>query len=165
VPHPRISMTGASDPLGPTRTPPAGRFYTCGHQPARPYIREARRVGRGRRSMTEIELSASAINAIASRVVEMLESRPAPSVLIDAAEVARRLGVTRGWVYEHASELGALRLGDGECPRLRFDPERVTSALAIRHAPPPQVSEPARTRSRPHRPNHDVPLLPVCRGL
>jgi hypothetical protein len=39
------------------------------------------------------------------------------------AEVARRLGVSREWVYEHAEELGASRIGTGSRPRLRFPPQ------------------------------------------
>jgi hypothetical protein len=49
--------------------------------------------------------------------------------LVDAAAVAAMLGVTRGWVYEHATELGAVRLGSGTRPRLRFDPQRVGQVL------------------------------------
>ena len=33
--------------------------------------------------------------------------------LVDAAEIARIYGKTRTWVYEHAGELGAIRLGSG----------------------------------------------------
>jgi hypothetical protein len=55
--------------------------------------------------------------------------------LLDAAAVARMLGVTRGWVYEHAAELGAIRLGAGSRPRLRFDPLRVGMALEDGLAP------------------------------
>ena len=33
--------------------------------------------------------------------------------LVDAAAVAAHLGVTRAYVYEHAVELGAMRLGKG----------------------------------------------------
>ena len=43
------------------------------------------------------------------------------SRLLTAAEVAERLHVSRAYVYEHASELGALRLGDGPKAHLRFD--------------------------------------------
>lgn len=39
---------------------------------------------------------------------------------LDAQEVAERLGVSREWVYEHAGELGARRIGSGRRPRLRF---------------------------------------------
>lgn len=40
--------------------------------------------------------------------------------LVDAAEVARILGKARSWVYDHAGEPGAVRLGSGPRPRLGF---------------------------------------------
>lgn len=63
------------------------------------------------------------IEAIAERVVELLQApvdTTGPVRLVDAAEVARRLGVDRGWVYAHAGQLGAIRLGT-RTGRLRFD--------------------------------------------
>lgn len=47
--------------------------------------------------------------------------------LVDAVEIARLLGKTRSWVYEHAGELGAVRLGSGPRPRLGFSPTRVAA--------------------------------------
>src|ERR1700741_3618946 len=47
-----------------------------------------------------------------------------PEPLVDAAEIARLHGKTRSWVYEHAGELGAVRLGSGPRPRLPFFPAR-----------------------------------------
>jgi hypothetical protein len=64
------------------------------------------------------------VERIALRVVELLRGE-AP--LLDAAAVARRLGRSRDWVYRDADELGAVRLGDGERPRLGFDPARVAA--------------------------------------
>lgn len=49
--------------------------------------------------------------------------------MLSAAEVAEHLGVDRGWVYEHAAELGAQRLGDGPRGRLRFPLEAVDLAF------------------------------------
>src|SRR4051812_18039740 len=57
------------------------------------------------------------------------EAMGGPSPFIDASQVARRYGVDRGWVYEHAEELGAIRLGGGPRPRLRFDPRVVDEAM------------------------------------
>jgi len=70
------------------------------------------------------------IESIAARVAELLrEQQPSASRLADAAEVARELGVDRDWVYEHAEELGAARLG-GARGRLRFDLVRIRRDLA-----------------------------------
>ena len=55
-------------------------------------------------------------------------SRVAP--LVDANELARLLSVSRDYVYEHADELGALRLSNGPRARLRFDPDVARAALA-----------------------------------
>ena len=51
------------------------------------------------------------------------------SELIDAGELARQLGVSRGTVYEKADSLGVIRIGRGSKPRLRFDPEVVAERL------------------------------------
>lgn len=77
-----------------------------------------------------ITLTDETIEAIANRVADLLEPRLAPAFkqppeLIDAAEVARRLGIRREAVYEHADRLGAHRIGNGPRGRLRFDPERI----------------------------------------
>ena len=71
------------------------------------------------------------VEQIAARVVELLrrERRQVGEGLIDAAEAARRLGVSRRTVYEKAEELGAVRLGEGPRARLRFDPARLAAWL------------------------------------
>jgi hypothetical protein len=64
-------------------------------------------------------------------VVEIRELRAAVEALtpgrsgrlVDAVTLAGALGVSRAWVYEHRDELGAVRLGGGSRPRLRFDLE------------------------------------------
>ena len=40
--------------------------------------------------------------------------------LLTAAEVAKQYGLSRGWVYRHARELGGQRMGTGPKARLRF---------------------------------------------
>ena len=74
----------------------------------------------------EVRLDAASIEAIANRVVEKLRG---DEQLLDAAEVARRLGRSRDWVYRHANELGAVRLGDGDRPRLHFRPSVVNAYI------------------------------------
>ena len=69
---------------------------------------------------------------MARRIAELLETgEPAPArgQLISAEEVAQWWGVGRRWVYDHADELGARRLGSGRRPRLRFDPDEVAERL------------------------------------
>jgi hypothetical protein len=69
------------------------------------------------------DLSPASVEAVARRVVELIEA-DAPK-LVEAAMVASRLGRSRDWVYLHATELGAVRLGDGDRPRHGFDPEKM----------------------------------------
>jgi hypothetical protein len=42
-----------------------------------------------------------------------------------ARRVATHYAVAQSFVYQHADELGCVRLGGGKCPRLRFDPQVV----------------------------------------
>jgi hypothetical protein len=98
--------------------------------------------------------------AIARRVAELLLEAGTPTAqLLTAAQVAERFGVSRDWVYEHADELGAVRLGDGPRGRLRFDVEKVTTALAAE--PSTGAKRPPRQRrSTPApQPASSVPLL------
>jgi hypothetical protein len=85
--------------------------------------------------------------------------------LVDAAEIARIYGKTRSWVYEHAGELGATRLGSGPRPRLGFSLRRVADCLenVDRPAPQPQPESPPpqRRRQRVGRTATGAPLLHV----
>lgn len=95
---------------------------------------------------------------LAQRLAELLADRLATwfggiapartEPLVDAAEVARILGKTRSWVYEHAGELGAVRLGEGPKPRLGFARARVAERLAEVGRP---ESTPLATAPRPKR--------------
>ena len=89
------------------------------------------------------------------------EAMGGPSPFLDAAQVARRYGVDRGWVYEHAAELGAIRLGGGPRPRLRFDPRVVDEAMRgeMRAGSPRKRTPRARRRTKSGADR--VALLPV----
>jgi predicted DNA-binding transcriptional regulator AlpA len=127
----------------------------------------ARAWARIRRAVTE--LTPDAIEQIAQRVAQLLGrgqvAHPPDSLrLLEASQLAHRLGVSREWVYEHATELGAITIGDGPKPRLRFDPEVAAAALARRRRSPdpvaPKATDAPATRRRP-RTTATVPLLPV----
>ena len=88
-----------------------------------------------------VELTDAQLERLADLVAERLRTAPvAPGVpaaadesrpaLVSAAELAGVLGVSRAWVYEHASELGAIRLGEGSRARLRFEVEAARAALS-----------------------------------
>ena len=115
-----------------------------------------------------IQLDPQAIEAIALRVVELLDRHglSGGGELVDAAELARRLGIERSWVYTHAIELGAVKLGSGRKPRLRFDPQVATRALR-KVGEGPAADPPARSSKRagrPRRPEGQVQLLPIKGG-
>jgi hypothetical protein len=67
------------------------------------------------------------VDAIAAAVCERLGG-DLPQ-LLTANQVAERLAVEPAWVYSHADELGAIRLGSGDKPRLRFDQAEVAAYL------------------------------------
>jgi hypothetical protein len=75
-------------------------------------------------------LDPASIEAIAGRVAELLRADSAHGRLVDATTLAEALGVDRSYVYAHAAELGAIRLGSGSKPRLRFDLEAAREAFA-----------------------------------
>jgi predicted DNA-binding transcriptional regulator AlpA len=77
-----------------------------------------------------MRLDPADIDAIAQRVVALLDTGELQSAarLVDAAELAKRLGVDRAWVYSHATELHVIRLG-GPRGRMRFDLNAVLRQL------------------------------------
>ena len=128
------------------------------------------------------EITPENIERIAQRVAQLLRHEhadhvpdPAPAGLVDASRLAKHLGLTRAWIYEHAHELGAIRVGSGPRARLRFDLATATAALAARSANDPRSGQaPGATtgpqlRRRRRRVQPAVPLLPVhgpgIRGL
>lgn len=90
------------------------------------------------KAVLEVTALGELAEAVAARVVELLEHQERRSArgLATAADVAEQLGVHKSWVYAHADELGAIRLGEGEKARLRFDPERVARAVGATASEP-----------------------------
>jgi hypothetical protein len=86
--------------------------------------------------------------------------------LLTPAQLAEWLQVDRSYVYAHADELGAIRLGAGKRARLRFDLEEVRRRLPCstsRGADDPgnPAPEPIRRRRRTRALGTNVPLLPI----
>lgn len=111
-----------------------------------------------------IRLDPQTTEAIACRVVELLEKRGLQNrELVDAAELARQFGIERSWVYTHAIELGAVKLGNGAKPRLRFDPE-IAARVLRKVDGKPAADPPARLGKRASQPRGSegrVELLPI----
>lgn len=112
------------------------------------------------RSDRKFKLAPEVVDAIARRVVELLPRGTSAQVeLVDAAELARQLGIERSWVYTHAIQLGAIKLGNGR--RLRFDPQ--VAIERIRASARQNLDQKPRPRPRHPRPveGERPPLLPI----
>jgi hypothetical protein len=105
----------------------------------------------------ELRLAPESIETLARRLAELLRPADAPTRprrLLTAAEVSQWWGVERSWVYAHADDLGARRLGAGPRPRLRFDPDDVAERLGPTRSAvddgrsPGMTGDRARTRFR-----------------
>jgi hypothetical protein len=102
---------------------------------------------------------------LAARLAGLAPGSVRPEPLVDAAEIARLHGKTRSWDYEHAGELGAVRLGSGPRPRLGFSPVRVAQQLHKVEEPLgmplPEPVPPRRRRQRAGRTATGAPMLHV----
>jgi hypothetical protein len=110
--------------------------------------------------VSSVRVDPADIEAIAHRVAELIRAEPTVpgSRYVDAATLARLLAIDREWVYAHADELGAVRLG-GAHGRLRFDTRLVAHTLRTRQAP---ALRPKRRPSaaKRRRPANRVDLIP-----
>lgn len=147
-------------PQPQTRRRPTGRQATAASVRASPESGPAPTALRDE----AVHLDQESIEAIARRVAMLLSAAAQPEIaparLLSATEVAKALGVERSWVYEHAIELGAIRIGDGPRPRLRFDLSTVQRRLAGVSGAPAAPSAPDTRRSKRIAPD-SVPLLPI----
>ncbi len=101
-----------------------------------------------------IRLDDDQLERLADLVAQRLgRTTSARSPLVDARELARLLGVSRSTVYDHARDLGAIRIGAGERGRLRFDPEVAMRAAHTTFSPAPAAAVQTR-RGRPRVPKH-----------
>jgi hypothetical protein len=104
------------------------------------------------------------IERIAERVVTLLaEAQPEPVVtsarFVDEMTIAQLLDVDRDWVYAHAEQLGAVRLG-GERGRLRFD--LVTLEQRLERVGSTPARSASRASGRGRRPPRRAPLIPYA---
>lgn len=117
----------------PPVSPPSAR-----EQAQSPGAREtASALAKDVRRPAPVVLDAHSVEAVARRVAEIMRDEGnarAENGLVDAATLAAELGVKRSWVYEHREQLGAVKLGTGSKPRLRFDVQTVRKALARRNS-------------------------------
>jgi hypothetical protein len=113
----------------------------------------------------DIEMIADSVaRRLRDELTELAEhdgDSPAAQRLVDAAAVARTLGVDRDWVYAHAKQLGAVRLG-GPHGRLRFDLDRLPKPGAM---PPPAAARRPRRKSAKRLPGSDPRPVPGTRRV
>jgi predicted DNA-binding transcriptional regulator AlpA len=109
-----------------------------------------------------------AIRDLAEALMDVLEERglfsrkdEPPGRVLNVADVAKLLGRSRHWVYEHAAELGAFRFTNGPRARIGFDRDEIESwrraRQAERRVPPPPMRK---TRRRPNGAAGPVELIP-----
>jgi hypothetical protein len=105
-----------------------------------------------------LRLDPDDVDLIARRVFELLRQDDAaePARLVDAQTLAGLLGVTRAWVYAHAEELAAVRLG-GPRGRLRFDVRQVVAMRETRAT----TGAPRARSKRSKVPTRGAKLLPI----
>lgn len=107
------------------------------------------------------------VEAIARRVAELLQpAATAPGALVDVKALASVLGVSKDFIYEHAVELGGVKLAGSPKAPWRFDVERARGAMAER-AQPAQEARPLPRRPRARRARASaagVELLPIRGG-
>ncbi len=114
------------------------------------------------------------VEAIACRVADELVARGlarqwdeahlpvARRGLVDAVTLASELGMSRSWVYENRGALGAVQVGDGKKPRLRFNLDVALAAFrAIENKPRAAAQPPKQAPRRRPRGTTTVPLLPI----
>jgi hypothetical protein len=80
------------------------------------------------RVLTDGDVEAIA-EATATRLAEIVGTARTTFGLVDARQLAKDLGVSLDYVYAHATELGAMRLGVGPKARIRFDLDRARRGL------------------------------------
>jgi hypothetical protein len=97
---------------------------------------------------------------------ELLVARAA-GCLLTVSDVADLLRLDDDWVYAHADELGAVRLGSGKRAPVRFEPATLAARLrALRDAEPARAKDrpPAKRTSRRRKESRAAPaddLLPI----
>lgn len=94
--------------------------------------------------MTAITLSDEQLETLADLIAERLRASSAGE-LIDANQLATRIGRSRDFVYEHQALLDAVRIGDGPRPRLMFRWPQVLDRVAA-HDKTSAPKPPSRTQ-------------------
>jgi hypothetical protein len=112
-----------------------------------------------------VDLTPQAVEHVASRVVQLLQRQQQnqqqaptgePVGMVTVAQFAAYYKLNPAWVYEHADELGATRIGSGPKARIRLDFQTAKAALREIHAGREPARADARPRRSPRRPETDL---------
>ena len=123
-----------------------------------------------------VDLTPQAVEQVAARVAALLQRQQQnqehgetsePTGMLTVSQLAQHLHLHPAWVYEHADELGAIRIGQGPKARIRFD--LYTAKEALRQNQPSRAPAPAPATAKPRptprrrRPSTSPPveLLPI----
>ncbi len=112
--------------------------------------------------MTVPRLHPDDLSLLADLIVERLRAAPVAEApareLVDANEAARLLGTSPRWCRDHAEQLEAVRLGDGERPRLRF-PLAVVERIAAERQEVTTLEAPRGSATAETLPLSEFPVL------
>ena len=116
-----------------------------------PFVTNRRTAPGGQQPDRDVTLSAEDVEAIAEatarKLAAFIAERRKTFGLVGPRELAEGLGVSLDYVYAHAAELGAMRLGSGPKARIRFDLDRARQSLeARRNGQPGESPRPRRPR-------------------
>jgi predicted DNA-binding transcriptional regulator AlpA len=108
------------------------------------------------------------VHAIAEAVADVLADRglvvyagPGASArVLNAREVSQLLGRSTHWVYAHATELGAIRMGNAPKARIGFDLANIEQWKRDNQIRPPEEHRPSRRRPRRSTTSRATNLIP-----
>ncbi len=105
-------------------------------EPSDRFVTNRRMTQEGQQPEGAVTLSQGDVEAIAEatarKLAEFIGERGKTFGLVGPRELAEGLGVSLDYVYAHATELGAMRLGSGPKARIRFDLDRARQSLEAR---------------------------------
>ncbi len=90
----------------------------------------------------------------AAAPVSPAQTQAASAGLWTTRRVAEHYGVAVGFIYQHAEELGCVRLGGSSRPRLRFDPDVVRMRWPLVSGRLPKLAPTHRRPTSPGRSRH-----------
>ena len=118
--------------------------------------------------MTDRDASTGDVRAIAEAIADVLAERglvvyagPSASArVLSVREVSKLLGRSAPWVYAHATELGAIRMGNGPKARIGFDLATIEQWKRDNQSRPREARKAPRRRPRRNAVSRATNLIP-----